>query len=79
MRKKGYLKQWILPSEDSFNNLPVEVKSKYKQNPIWNSPEFMPLDAYLNQDVHSLHDFHKTLSDDLPENHPKNFSGSTLH
>ena len=39
----------------------------------------MPLDAYLNQDVQSLYDFHKTLSDDLPENYPKKFSGSTLH
>ena len=79
MRKKGYLKRWILPSEDLFDNLPAEVKSKYKQNPIGNSPEFMPLDAHLNQDVHSSHDFHKILSEDLPENDPKKFSGSTPH
>ena len=76
-RKKGYLKQWILPSEDLFDNLSVEVKSKYKKHPIGNSPEVMPLDAHLNQDVHSSHDFHKTLFDNLSENHPKKFSGNT--
>ena len=43
-----------LQQEDLFDNLPEEVKSKYKQNPIGNSPESMPLDAHLNQDMHPM-------------------------
>ena len=75
--KKGYLKRWVLPSKDLFYNLPAEIKSKYKQNQKGKSPEFMPLDAHLNRDVHSSHDFHKTLSDNLPEN--QLFSSQEAH
>ena len=48
MSEKGYLQQWILPSDDLFNNLPVDVKKSYHGKPVGNLPEFMPLDTHLN-------------------------------
>ncbi len=77
MKKKGYYERWVLPSEDLYDTLDPEIKRKYKQNPIGNSPEFMPLDAHLNQDVHASHDFHKCITAHLDEDHPNKFSGST--
>ena len=41
MREKGYLRRWILPTSNLYDGLP-EVKAKYKDNPLGNSPEYMP-------------------------------------
>ena len=77
MKGKGYLDRWILPSMDLYNNLPHDARRFYEGKPVGNSPEFMPLDTHLNQDLHSSHDFHATLSQDLPDDDPKKFDGST--
>ena len=76
MRQKNYLRRWILPSDDLYDNLP-QVKAKYKQNPVGNSPEFMPWDAHLNQDVHASHDLHCATTQHLSEEDRRKFSGST--
>ena len=76
MREKNYLKRWILPTENLFDDLPA-VKAAYKQNPIGNSPELMPWDAHLNQDVHSSHDFHAIVTQKAAEEDERKFSSST--
>ena len=77
MAEKGYLKRWILPSEDLYNNLPNTVRKSYQGKPIGNSPEYMPLDTHLNQDIHASHDYHVVLTQDAPDDDAKKFSGST--
>ena len=77
MQQKGYLERWILPSSDLYDNLPKEARRFYEGKPVGNSPEFMPLDTHLNQDLHSSHDFHVTLTQDLPDDNDKKFDGST--
>ena len=76
MDEKNYLKRWVLPSNDLYDNMP-EVKNKYKNNPLGNSPEFMPWDAHLNQDVHSSVDFHSVLTKHLADEDPRKFDTST--
>merc|ERR1719276_261471 len=76
MESKGYLKRWILPSNDLYSG-DIEFKKRYSDNPLGNSPEFMPWDTHLNQDVHSSHDFHVSSTIHLPDDHPRKFSGST--
>ena len=77
MAQKGYLERWILPSVDLYDNLPPEARRFYEGKPVGNSPEFMPLDTHLNQDLHSSHDFHSTVTQDLPDDHPQKFDGLT--
>ena len=77
MKSKGYLDRWILPSSDLYDNLPKEAHRFYEGKPVGNSPEFMPLDTHLNQDLHSSHDLHVTLTQDLPDDNDKKFDGST--
>ena len=40
MRSQGWLKRWILPSENLYNHLP-DVKAAYKQKPIGNFLEYL--------------------------------------
>ena len=77
MKEKGYLDRWILPSSDLYDNLPSDARRFYAGKPVGNSPEFMPLDTHLNQDLHSSHDFHATVTQDLIDNDPRKFDGST--
>ena len=77
MREKDYLKRWILPSHDLFEDSPDLANYKYAKNPPGNSPEFMPWDTHLNKDLHDAHDEHVLLTRQLPDNHPHKFSGST--
>ena len=76
MQDKGYLRRWILPTEDLYCD-DLELKKRYSNNPLGNSPELMPWDTHLNQDVHSSHDYHAVSTAHLPEDHPNKFSGST--
>ena len=76
MRQKGYLRRWILPTSNLYECLP-EIMAKYKDKPIGNSPEYMPWDAHLNQDVHACHDLHTVVSEKLEEDDERKFSGST--
>ena len=77
MAEKGYLKRWILPSDDLYNNLPSAVRKSYQGKPIGNSPEYMPLDTHLNQDIHASHDYHATVTSHLEDTDLRKFSGST--
>ena len=73
---KGYLKRWILPSNDLYVNSP-DLYKKYGGNPIGNSPEFMPWDAHLNNDIHSSMDYHCLLSKGLDDDDTRKFDFST--
>ena len=76
MEEKDYLRRWILPSSDLYDNLPV-LKQKYGTNPIGNSPEFMPWDAHLNSDIHNALDYHVLVSKHLDNADPRKFDAST--
>ena len=76
MREKGYYKRWLLPTKNLYDNSPDLLK-RYKDNPIGNSPEFMPWDSHLNQDLHASHDHHVTLTRHLRDDDPRKFCGST--
>ena len=76
MQEKGYLKRWILPSEDLYDH-DRQLKKAYNGNPIGNSPELMPWDCHLNQDVHLAHDHHVIITRHLSEDDPLKFSGSS--
>ena len=76
MSEKGFLKRWILPSQDLYVN-DKEIQKKYSGKPIGNSPEFMPWDAHLNFDVHCSLDHHCLLSKALDDKDPKKFDAST--
>ena len=56
MKDNNFFERWVLPTDDLYDNMP-EIKRKYTNHPLGNSPEFMPWDAHLNQDVHSSLDF----------------------
>ena len=71
MKEKGYYERWILPSINLYDNYP-NLKTKYKGNPLGNSPEFMPWDAHLNSDIHASMDYHCLMSKHLAEDDPKN-------
>ena len=43
MQEQGFLRRWILPSEDLFDRHP-DLKQKYAGNPIGNTPEANPWD-----------------------------------
>jgi hypothetical protein len=51
MKEKGIYKHWILPELDLYKDYP-EVKKNYNNRPIGDTPEAMPLDNNLNQDLH---------------------------
>ena len=76
MKRKGYFEKWILPLDDIFMNY-TRLKAKFGSNPLGNSPEFMPWDAYLNRDIHSSLDYHCLISKPMNDNDPKKFSAST--
>ena len=76
MAKKGYLSRWVLPTTDLYHDQP-DLSKRYGTNPLGNSPEFMPWDTHLNQDVHTSHDYHCVCTSHLPEGHENKFSGTT--
>ena len=57
MREKGYLKYWILPELGLNDDI-----GSFGGRPVGSSPEFMPLDASLNKDVHESTSRHCLLS-----------------
>ena len=72
-----YLEQWILPSSDLYDNLLIQARNVYQGKPVGNSPEFMPLDCHLNQDLHLSHNYHATITQHLEDDNPMKFDGST--
>ena len=77
MAQKEYLKRWILPSDDLYDNLPTNVRKSYQGKPVGNSPEFMPLDCHLNQDIHACHHYHAQITQHIPDENPLKFTSST--
>ena len=78
MRQKGYYEKWLLPTESLYENTnSPDLLKRYRDNPIGNSPEFMPWDSHLNQDLHASHDHHVTLTRHLKDDDPRKFCGST--
>jgi hypothetical protein len=71
MKEKGYFKHWVLPE------LGLNKGTPYAGRPVGNSPEMMPLDCSLNQDVHVGVERHIRLTIRLPEDDPMKFSMST--
>ena len=78
MEKQGYLKRWILPSADLYDGYP-DLHKKFGGNPLGNTPEIIPWDLGLNNDVNKHHNDHIQITADLPEDHPLKFSGSTAN
>ena len=76
MEEKDYLRRWILPTTDLYDNLPI-LKNKFGTNPIGNSPEFMPWDDHLNSNVHAAVDYHVLVSKHLDNADQRKFDAST--
>jgi hypothetical protein len=75
MRKKDYLKRWLLP----VNLLSAGDKDlkNYLNRPIGNSPKMMPWDNTLNKDGKDEVMQHVSYTCHLPEDDPHKFSLST--
>jgi hypothetical protein len=72
MEEEGILKHWILPENDLNKERP-----RYMGHPIGNSPEFMPLDCSLNNDLDDELWRHILYTRFLEEDDPRKFSIST--
>ena len=64
MVKEGYFKRWLLPVP------PCNAGTIYEGRPVGNSPEIMPWDCSLNQDVHVTVDNHSCYFRAIPKDHP---------
>jgi hypothetical protein len=64
-------KRWLLP----LNGLSTDLKA-YVGRPVGNSPELMPLDCSLNQNIHVAVDQHATYKSSLPESDLRKFGTS---
>jgi hypothetical protein len=75
MKEKGYFERWILPA----NGLHTDdaTLKYYYCKPVGNSPEMMPWDTSLNQDVKCAVDRHVMNTADFSEDDPLKFSLST--
>ena len=77
MRKKDYLKRWILPSRDLYDDHEDLKNYRSAMNPPGNSPELMPWDTHLNKDLHDCHDVHVLYTKYLPDESDEKHCGST--
>jgi hypothetical protein len=85
MKKKDYYKRWIKPelgcndNIDFFDNeTQTQLSSKrYKNRPVGNQPELMPLDASLNRDIDCSYDMHVLLTANLEKDDPRKFRKDT--
>ena len=66
----NFMSKWLVP-QNGLNEGTV-----YEGRPVGNSPEFMPLDMSLNNDIKRSHDYHCALSYNLPFDHPAKLSTS---
>ena len=64
MDKEGILKHWLLPVGE------CNAKTVYFGRPVGNSPEIMPWDCSLNQDVHSCVEKYSSICRWIPKGHP---------
>jgi hypothetical protein len=75
MQEKGILKHWILPEQMLLHDIPG--LSAYRDRPIGNSPENMPWDNSLNQDLHMGVNRHCSITQEMSEDDPRKFSLSS--
>ena len=74
MVEKGHMKRWLLPI------LPCNSGTIYEGRPVGNTPEVMPWDCSLNQDVHVAVDNHALYFSSVGKDNPlyaKRFSKSS--
>jgi len=72
MREKGYLNMWVLLMKG------CNAGTQYADCPVGDSPEMMPLDSSLFEDLHAGVHCHITRTTLLDVNDPKWFSLATL-
>jgi hypothetical protein len=65
------IKYWLLPLEN------LQAGTRYHDSIPGDSPELMPLDETLNQDIHSTARYHVAITSHLPKDDPRKFSFST--
>ena len=63
--------RWLLPQNNLNKNTP------YHERPVGNSPEFMPLDNSLNNDLKNSHYHHCAVTAHLPSNDNRRHSMAT--
>ena len=71
MRAKGYYQMWVPPMKGCNAGL------VYADQPVGDSPEMMPLDSSLFEDLHAGICCHMTKTTLLPNDNPKKFSLAT--
>jgi transposase len=71
MQQHNLLKYWLLPLEN------LQAGTRYHDSIPGDSPELMPLDETLNQDIHSTARYHVAITSHLPKDDPRKFSFST--
>ena len=71
MKEKGYYKRWLIPQ------LGCNEGTIFQNRPVGNSPEFMPLDMSLNNDVQLALSLHCAITAHLPDDDPRKFSMRT--
>lgn len=77
MEEKGILKHWILPEQGLYED-EKDLRAYYGR-PVGNSPEFMPLDCSLNNDIHKSVNKHCAATCHIRDDDgdPRKFSIST--
>lgn len=68
MKEKGYYSHWLLPILD------LHKGTVYSGRPVGDSPEFMPLDTSLFQDLHMCALSHVLLTEHLDKHDERKFS-----
>jgi hypothetical protein len=76
MKEQGYYSKWLLPELDLYKDFP-DVKKRYDGRPIGDTPEGMPLDNNLNQDLHTDVNRQVAATMVLDEDDERKFSTST--
>jgi hypothetical protein len=71
MKGNNLLKDWLLPLDK------LQEGTQYHDSIPGDSPEFMPLDNTLNQDIHSSARYHVAITAHLPKDYPRKFSFAT--
>ena len=71
MKRKGYYKRWLIPQ------LGCNGNTIYDSRPVGNSPEWMPLDNALNNDIHQSLSLYCAITSHLPADDPRKFSMAT--
>ena len=68
MKDKGYYERWLIPQ------LGCNANTVFANRPVGNSPEFMPLDMSLNNDIQFSLCLHCAITSHLPDGDPHKFS-----